>query len=189
MSTQTTMGTGNGSIESVYPIIRNKIVTANLAAKAVTREKIAVSEPVVLSAATVTITAATHANVPLILTRAAGVVATLPAASGTGNNYKFYVDTTVTTNAYVVQVANATDVMTGVAFGSDDESALAGTPTAIDMWVAGATSDTLTMDGSTRGGLKGNYVEILDIAAGLFHVKAVLTQTGTEVTPFSAAVS
>ena len=214
MSTQTTEGTGPGSVELLKPRILNGVVktvnlatdavvnvdvadsaisTAELAALAVTQAKIANTAlskaPVVLSAATVTITAATHANVPLILTRAAGVVATLPAASGTGNNYKFYVDTTVTTNAYVVQVANATDVMTGVAFGSDDESALAGTPTAIDMWVAGATSDTLTMDGSTRGGLKGNYVEILDIAAGLFHVKAVLTQTGTEVTPFSAAVS
>ena len=224
MSTQTTEGTGPGSVELLKPRILNGVVktvnlatdavvnvdvadsaisTAELAALAVTTAKLdalAVTQakiantalskaPVVLSAATVTLTAATHANVPLVLTRAAGVVATLPAASGTGNNYKFYVDTTVTTNAYVVQVANATDVMTGVAFGSDDEAALTGTPTAIDMWVAGATSDTLTMDGSTRGGLKGNYVEILDIAAGLFHVKAVLTQTGTEVTPFSAAVS
>ena len=224
MSTQTTEGTGPGSVELLKPRILNGVVktvnlatdavvnvdvadsaisTAELAALAVTTAKLdalAVTQakiantalskaPVVLSAATVTITAATHANVPLILTRAAGVVATLPAASGTGNNYNFYVDTTVTTNAYIINVANATDVMTGVAFGSDDEAALAGTPTAIDMWVAGATSDTLTMDGSTRGGLKGNYVEILDIAAGLFHVKAVLTQTGTEVTPFSAAVS
>ncbi len=214
MSTQTTEGTGPGSVELLKPRILNGVVktvnlatdavvnvdvadsaisTAELAALAVTQAKIANTAlskaPVVLNTATVTLTAATHANVPLVLTRAAGVVATLPAASGTGNNYKFYVDTTVTTNAYVVQVANATDVMTGVAFGSDDEAALTGTPTAIDMWVAGATSDTLTMDGSTRGGLKGNYVEILDIAAGLFHVKAVLTQTGTEVTPFSAAVS
>ena len=224
MSTQTTEGTGPGSVELLKPRILNGVVktvnlatdavvnvdvadsaisTAELAALAVTTAKLdalAVTQakiantalskaPVVLNTSVLTLTAATHANVPLILTIAAGVVATLPAASGTGNNYKFYVDTTVTTNAYVVQVANATDVMTGVAFGSDDESALAGTPTAIDMWVAGATSDTLTMDGSTRGGLKGNYVEILDIAAGLFHVKAVLTQTGTEVTPFSAAVS
>ena len=224
MSTQTTEGTGPGSVEILKPRILNGVVktvnlatdavvnvdvadsaisTAELAALAVTTAKLdalAVTQakiantalskaPVVLNTSVLTLTAATHANVPLILTRAAGVVATLPAASGSGNNYKFYVDTTVTTNAYIINVANATDVMTGVAFGSDDESALAGTPTAIDMWVAGATSDTLTMDGSTRGGLKGNYVEILDIAAGLFHVKAVLTQTGTEVTPFSAAVS
>ena len=183
MSTQTTMGTGNGSIESVYPIIRNKIVTANLAAKAVTREKLAVSAPVVLSAATVTITAETHANLPLVLTRAAGVVATLPKAYGSGNSYKFYVDTTVTSNSYKIQVANATDVIQGQAFGDDGD----GEPG--NGWSTSSTSDTFTMDGSTQGGYKGDSVEILDIAAGLFVVKAYLTQTGTEATPFSAAVS
>jgi len=235
MSTQTTEGTGPGSVELLKPRILNGVVktvnlatdavvnvdvadsaisTAELAALAVTTAKLdalavttakldalAVTQakiantalskaPVVLNTATVTLTAATHANVPLVLTRAAGVVATLPAASGSGNNYKFYVDTLVVSpGTYVVQVANATDVMTGVAFGSDDETPLTGTPTAIDMWIAGGTDDTITMDGSTKGGRRGNYVEILDIAAGLFHVKAVLTQTATEVTPFSAAVS
>ena len=225
MSTQTTEGTGPGSVELLKPRILNGVVktvnlatdavinvdvadsaisTAELAALAVTTAKLdalAVTQakiantalskaPVVLNTATVTLTAATHANVPLVLTRAAGVVATLPAASGSGNNYKFYVDTLVVSpGTYVVQVANATDVMTGVAFGSDDETPLIGTPTAIDMWIAGGTDDTITMDGSTKGGRRGNYVEILDIAAGLFHVKAVLTQTATEVTPFSAAVS
>ncbi len=234
MSTQTTEGTGPGSVELLKPRILNGVVktvnlatdavinvdvadsaisTAELAALAVTTAKLdalavttakldalAVTQakiantalskaPVVLNTATVTLTAATHANVPLVLTRAAGVVATLPAASGSGNNYKFYVDTLVVSpGTYVVQVANATDVMTGVAFGSDDETPLTGTPTAIDMWIAGGTDDTITMDGSTKGGRRGNYVEILDIAANLFHVKAVLTQTATEVTPFSASV-
>ena len=235
MSTQTTEGTGPGSVELLKPRILNGVVktvnlatdavinvdvadsaisTAELAALAVTTAKLdalavttakldalAVTQakiantalskaPVVLNTATVTLTAATHANVPLVLTRAAGVVATLPAASGSGNNYKFYVDTLVVSpGTYVVKVANTDDVMTGVAFGSDDETPLTGTPTAIDMWIAGGTDDTITMDGSTKGGRRGNYVEILDIAANLFHVKAVLTQTATEVTPFSAAVS
>ncbi len=183
MSTQTTMGTGNGSIESVYPIIRNKIVTANLAAKAVTREKLAVSAPVFLIAATVTITAVTHANLPLVLTRAAGVVATLPKASGSGNSYIFYVDTSVTTNSYKIQVANATDVINGLAFGLDGD----GVPA--NAWSSGTTGDTVTMDGSTQGGIRGDSVEILDVAAGLFVVKAYLTQSGTEATPFSAAVA
>ena len=183
MSTQTTMGTGNGSIESVYPIIRNKIVTANLAAKAVTREKLAVSAPVVLSAATVTITAETHANLPLVLNRAAGVIATLPKASGSGNSYKFYVNTTVVSpGTYVIKVANTDDIIQGQAFGDDGD----GEPG--NAWATGGTSDTFTMDGSTQGGYKGDSVEILDIAANLFVVKAYLTQTGSEATPFSASV-
>ena len=184
MSTQTTMGTGNGSIESVYPIIRNKIVTANLAAKAVTREKLAVSAPVVLSVATVTITAETHANLPLVLNRAAGVIATLPKAYGSGNSYKFYVNTAVTSNAYTVKVANTTDIIQGQAFvQSATDSAQAAA-----VWATAGSSDTLSMDGSTKGGLIGDSVEILDVAAGLFVVKAYLSATGTEATPFSASV-
>ena len=228
MSTQTTEGTGPGSVELLKPRILNGVVktvnlatdavvnvdvadsaisTAELAALAVTTAKLdalavttakldalAVTQakiantalskaPVVLNTATVTITAATHANVPLVLTRAAGVVATLPAASGSGNNYKFYVDTLVVSpGTYVVQVANATDVIQGQAFGDDGD----GEPG--NGWSTSSTSDTFTMDGSTQGGYKGDSVEILDIAAGLFVVKAYLTQTGTEATPFSASV-
>jgi hypothetical protein len=45
------------------------------------------------------------------------------------------------------------------------------------------------MDGSTQGGLKGDSIEIIDVATGLFSCKVFITQTGTEATPFSAAVS
>ena len=45
------------------------------------------------------------------------------------------------------------------------------------------------MDGSEKGGIKGDHWEIVDIASGLFHVRGFITQSGTEATPFSAAVS
>ena len=54
------------------------------------------------------------------------------------------------------------------------------------------TTDTQQVyvgDGTTTGGYRGDTVEITDIAEGIFVVNAVLTQSGTEATPFSATVS
>ncbi|MEI6095705.1 MAG: hypothetical protein WCR08_09685 [Gammaproteobacteria bacterium] len=193
MGATTTEGTGQGSASNIKPLVFNgSVKTVNIEPNAVTAANLdnnALSKaPFVLDVATITLDSS-KANIPLILDRLAGVVVTLPAATGTGDTYKFYVKTTVTSNVYKIQVANGIDIMSGVAFGSDDETPLSGTPTAIDMWIAGASDDTITMDGSTKGGKKGNHIEILDMAAGIFHVRAVLTQTATEVTPFSNAVS
>jgi hypothetical protein len=137
--------------------------------------------PFVLNASTKTLTNV-HANIPLVLTRAAGVVVTLPAATGTGNKYEFLVNTTVTSNSYKVQVANVTDIIQGLAFGKDGD----GEPA--NGWSTAATSDTITLDGSTTGGIKGDSIEITDAASGLFTCRVFITQSGTEATPFSAAV-
>jgi hypothetical protein len=186
MGATTNEGTGNGSAAKVKPLIINgSVKTVNIESNAVTAAKLDKSHLAgfVLSTATVTLDSS-HANRPLILDRAAGVVVTLPAATGTGDTYKFYVKTTVTTNEYQIESYTNSDDMIGVAFGSDDETPLTGTPKAIDMWIAAANQDMFRMNGTTQGGIKGDFVEFIDMADGLFHVKAVITQSGTEVTPF-----
>lgn len=111
---------------------------------------------------------------------AAGMTVTLPASAGTGDKYKLFVGTTVTSNNFIVQVANATDVLYGAVHLTTD---IAGTsmPT-------GATDDTITMNGSTKGGVKGSWVILEDIATGIWALSGALICTGTEATPFSAAV-
>ncbi|MEK9896260.1 MAG: hypothetical protein VW518_07540 [Burkholderiaceae bacterium] len=137
---------------------------------------------VTASAATLTVTAASHAGRTVLLSRAAGVTATLPAATGTGNTYTFFVNTAVTSNDDIIQVADATDVMTGRAYMLQD-----GGDTIVAFETA-ADSDTITMDGSTKGGLKGNVVVCQDVATNTWAVTCHLSGTGTEATPFSAAV-
>jgi hypothetical protein len=44
------------------------------------------------------------------------------------------------------------------------------------------------MDGSTKGGIKGDRVILKDVAAGLWSVTVIGSATGTEATPFSSAV-
>jgi type 1 fimbria pilin len=139
-------------------------------------------QPVTVTAATITLTK-DHAGTLINLSRAAGITVTLPAATGTGRWYKLFTLTTVTSNSNIVKVANATDVMQGVAILGQDSA-----DTAV-LFEAGATADTITMNGSTTGGLRGDLIELQDAASGVWQVKVTGAATGTEATPFSATVS
>lgn len=123
----------------------------------------------------------TYAGSAVTLDAAAGLTVTLPAASGTGDVYTIVVGTTVTSNSYIVQAASASDVMQG-ALGVTTDAAGVVIPTA-------ATSDTVTMNGSTTGGIKGSTIVLRDVASGVWAIGGALVSTGTEATPFSAAVS
>lgn len=141
--------------------------------------------PVSVTTSTVAVTAADHAGKLIVLNRAAGVTATLPAATGTGNTYRFSVGTAVTSNADIIKVANATDVLSGaLVVASQGDGA-----TATSTFATTSSSDTISMNGTTTGGLRGGLITIVDIAAGFFSVTGVLAASGSEATPFSATVS
>ena len=135
------------------------------------------------TAATLTCTSASHAGRTVVLDRAAGIAVTLPAATGSGNSYRFFVATTITSNSTTVKVADATDIMAGVAIVANDSDASA------SIFETAADSDTITFNGGTTGGIKGATIELQDVAANLWSVQVVGAATGTEATPFSATVS
>lgn len=128
--------------------------------------------------ATLAVTSASNGQT-INLSRAAGITVTLPAATGSKAVYTFVVTTAVTTNDYIIEVANSSDTMNGLA-------SVGGTTGAVFSTVA--ASDTLTMNGTTTGGLVGSYVQVTDIAANEYLVSAALVGSGTPATPFSAAV-
>ena len=138
---------------------------------------------VTVDAATASVTSAAHSGRTVLLDRAAGQALTLPAATGTGNSYKFMVLTTITSNSTTIKVADATDVMTGAAIVANDGGNSA------SIFETAADSDTITFNGSTTGGIKGAVVELQDVATNLWSVRIVGAATGTEATPFSATVS
>ena len=87
------------------------------------------------------------------------------------------------TGDLVVQVANATDVMIGSALFIDDSSDnVVGFETA-------STSDTITLNGDTTGGVTFAKIECTVIASGKWKVDVISGCTNTPATPFSAAVS
>ena len=81
------------------------------------------------------------------------------------------------------EVANATDVMVGSASFIDDTSDnMVGFETA-------STSDTITLNGSTTGGVTFAKIECTVLASGKWKVDVISGCTGSPATPFSAAVS
>lgn len=144
--------------------------------------------PVSVTGATVTL-GATHIGRTTVLNRAAGIVVTLPAATGTGAKYKLVIGTTFTGAASVV-VPNATDYMIGTAvLFQDGGDTVVGFATANTGTVA-TESDTITLfaTGNTTGGFKGAIVELEDIASAIWNVRYISDAAGTEATPFSAGV-
>lgn len=135
------------------------------------------------TAATLAVTVADHDQKVVVLNRAAGVTATLPAATGSGAVFRFIVGTAVTSNNDIIKVADATDVMAGsliVTDQADGSTATFGTV---------AASDTITLNGGTTGGLAGGLITLVDVATNLYSVSGVTVGNGSEATPFSATVS
>jgi hypothetical protein len=137
-------------------------------------------KPISVTTATITLDRDVHQDTVVSLDRAAGVTVTLPAATGSGDVYNIVVGTTITSNSAIIQVANASDVMMGTLAIATDIAGVT-VPTT-------STSDTITMSGSTTGGVLGSYVRLVDFAANKWMVSGSLVSTGAEATPFSAAV-
>jgi len=134
------------------------------------------------AAATLAVTVADHDSKVVVLNRAAGVTATLPAATGSGAVFRFTTGTAVTSNSNIIKVADSTDVMSGSIYVTDQA---AGTGTEFSTTT---TSDTITMNGSTSGGLAGGVLVLIDVATNLYAIHGNIIGTGIEVTPFSATV-
>lgn len=134
-----------------------------------------------LTAATLAVTELAHDGKVITVNKADGTAITLPAATGSGTKLQFIIGTTITSVGTTIKVTGD-DTMTGTAWVAQDA---ADTVVAFE---AGATADTITLNGTTTGGLKGDSVELIDIAADLWWVRVMAAATGTEATPFSATV-
>jgi hypothetical protein len=145
-----------------------------------------VSARVVAGGSTLSVTEAVHDGKTILLDTAAGTTITLPAASGSGARFRFLVSVIATSNSHKVQVANASDTMTGMILAVSDD---AGFP--VKGYTADATAgaDTITLNRTTTGStVKGEFIVVEDYAANKWAVSGVIASTGTEATPFSAAV-
>ena len=133
--------------------------------------------------ATATLNRNTHSECMNTINAAAGLTLTLPAASGSGDVYRLYIGTTVTSNNVIIRVANASDTMSGLAISAAD-----GGDTA-NAWETASDTDTITLNGTTKGGVLGDVITLEDVAANKWSVQVVSSSTSTEASPFSAAVA
>lgn len=148
-------------------------------------------QPLTLTAS-VTLDRDIHANGPALgLSSLTGLTATLPAATGGGDVYRFHVALLATSSSYVIQVANAADFFIGEIMGSrtDSGNAVLGFCAANSGTVA-TNSDTITLNRTTTGSVNvGEWIEVHDVLVNTWRVRGMVTATGAAfATPFSAAV-
>lgn len=101
----------------------------------------------------------------------------LPPSNGKQGTFHVFIGVTATGNK--VFKANGTDLFAGVAVIA---------ATASGSFPTAANTNTLTMNGTTLGGIIGSWVEFRDVGApgaGLWHVNMLGVGSGTAATPFS----
>jgi hypothetical protein len=140
-----------------------------------------------------TLTVANDAGKQIYYTSVATATFTLPAVNTSSpsdptdpnqsNNYgaafEFVLSTTVTGN-FIVKVANSSDTMVGTAILGSGTTAL--------VFSTATASDTITLSGTTTGGVGGASVKATVIGANRYKVEVVSGATGAVATPFSATV-
>ena len=140
-----------------------------------------------------TLTVANDAGKQIYYTSTAAATFTLPAVNTSSpsdptdpnqsNNYgaafEFVLSTTVTGN-FIVKVANSSDTMVGTAILGSGTTAL--------VFSTATASDTITLSGTTTGGVGGASVKATVIGANRYKVEVVSGATGAVATPFSATV-
>lgn len=135
---------------------------------------------VVNTTAALALNAEDHAGKVVTVDAATGVAITLPEAVGKGDVYTVFVGTTISSGAMtVVAPSSATSFIGGVGLATD----IGGVTI-----LANAGDDTVTMSGSTTGGVKGSWLRFTDVADGIFMLEGFLCSTGSEADPFSAGV-
>ena len=140
-----------------------------------------------------TLTVANDAGKQIYYTSVSTATFTLPAVNTSSpsdptdpnqaNNYgaafEFVLSTTVTGN-FIVKVANSSDTMVGTAILGSGTTAL--------VFSTATASDTITLSGTTTGGVGGATITATVVGANRYKVNVVSGATGAVATPFSAAV-
>lgn len=118
--------------------------------------------------ATDAITQAEHEGRTNIITGTAAKTLTLPEATGSGDRYKFII-AEVNTNGTVFVTADTgnCDIRGSLNILDADSNAQTAYP-------GNAGDDTITLNGTTKGGQIGDWIEFVDIATDVWHVMGQL---------------
>lgn len=137
--------------------------------------------PVAVPAATTTLTMtqALHGGKVVTLASTGGLVITPPPATGTGTTYRIWVLTTISGGNVTLdfKAAAASDIALGMAFTYK--------ATSFTSYITVANTNLVTWDGSTMGGIAGDFLEMTDMATNKWRIGIWGNQTGTIATPFS----
>lgn len=132
-------------------------------------------KPVTITAAT-TLSRNRHAGAVVNVNNTTGFAITLPAATGTGDVYTLFYVATIASGSGTVVRAGSDVIIGGVGLSTD----IAGSA-----MIAGSTTATITLNGSTTGGVVGTWLRFTDAITGKWLLEGFVCCTSTEATPFS----
>lgn len=142
-----------------------------------------VSGRLVAAGASLTLTQATHDGKVILLDAAAGSTITLPAASGSGAKFTLLVSVKPTSNQHRINVVGD-DEFVGSVNILDADLAAQGAYAAADA----GDNDQLDLNGTTKGGQVGDWLELIDLLADNWHIRGQLVcpAGSNPVTPFAS---
>ncbi len=121
----------------------------------------------------------------ILLDRAAGETITLPPAK-VGLSFQFVATVSVTSNAYKIITANSSTFLVG-AYGSYDTDTTS-TANAVQFFTGnGSTHVSVSMNGTTTGGLAGTNLKFTCISATQWLVEGSNLGSGTVATAFATS--
>lgn len=136
----------------------------------------------IAAGSTLTLSQELHDGKTILFDQADGSVITLPAATGTGMTFKFIVSVSVTTNTHRIITDSDSDEFAGHTYQVDTDSsdAIAAYPA-----IVADNFDLISMNGTTTGGLIGDWIELIDIIAGTWAVNMLTNGNGSVAAPIA----
>lgn len=120
----------------------------------------------------------------VLFDRAAGTVHTLPAGCLPGTYFDFYVSVTCTSNAHKIITGAGTELMVGQILNCDTD-----TSDAVAIWksLVATSNIAVSMNGTTEGGVKGDWIRVTKLDATTWGVHGQINGNGTVATPFATS--
>ncbi len=134
------------------------------------------STRIVTAGASLTVSQLLHDGKTIAMPAACAV--TLPAMTGSGSRYRFVCQ--ITASAVTITATGAH--LFGSLIQSSDAASGIGL---LSVTIVSTGKTVITLDGTTQGGVKGDWVEIEDVATNVGVVRGQLTASGSEATPYS----
>lgn len=119
----------------------------------------------------------------ILFDRAAGIVFTLPANTP-GMVFDFFVTVTITGGAAKVITAAGTELLVGTIINTDTDSS-----DAVASWksLVAAANIAVSMNGTTTGGIKGDWLRFTCLNTTTWNVQGFTLGTSTVATPFATS--
>jgi hypothetical protein len=132
-----------------------------------------------LTTTPLTMSQAVYGGRTLIVNKADGTAITLPAASGSGTRFKIIIGTLISSNTTTI-TTGAGDFYVGLILAARQSSGLV-----TGFMCDGSTSNVLTFNGTTQGGVVGDEIILEDIAANKWACQGRIQTVGASSNPVS----